>query len=123
MSMYGRRNPQRINDNDERITRIAAILARFFHGGKFALFPGMFAGRASVGGAGTIASTTTSVTVNHGTGRTPAAEQIHLTMTNNPTNTPGHVWVSAIDDTSFDVNCESDPGASGMAFRWEVSPI
>ena len=37
-----------------------------------------------------------------------------------PTNTPGAIWVSAIGATTFAVNCENDPGASNLDFSWAI---
>ena len=72
-------------------------------------------------GTGDIVSATTSDVITHGLDFTPAASDIELTMTNNPTNSPGNIWVDTIGSTTFTVNCENDPGASGLTFAWAVN--
>lgn len=69
---------------------------------------------------GVIVSGATSTTISHGLSVTPAAEDIAVVGANNPTNDPGHVWVDTITSTQFNVNCKSDPGASGFAFGWSI---
>jgi hypothetical protein len=71
-------------------------------------------------GADSIASGSTGKTVTHNLGFTPAAKHIVVTLTNNPTNDPGNIWISDITSTEFRVNCRSDPGASGLAFAWQA---
>lgn len=71
-------------------------------------------------GTASIASGNTSVTVTHGAGVTPAAQDIIVTPSNNPTNDPGDIWVDTIGATTFKVNCRADPGASGLNFGWSV---
>lgn len=71
-------------------------------------------------GTATITTGTTSVTVTHGAGVTPAAADIVVTPTNSPTNDPGHWWVDTIGATTFKINVRADPGASGASFSWRV---
>lgn len=71
-------------------------------------------------GTATISSGTTSVTVTHGAGYTPAASDIVVTPTNNPTNDPGNFWVDTIGSTTFAINVRSNPGVSGATFAWRV---
>lgn len=76
-------------------------------------------------GTATIADTTTSVTVSHGLSgavatSTPAAGQISVVATNNPTNDPGHIWVDTIDGSNFNINCANDPGAGGLTLAWNI---
>lgn len=70
---------------------------------------------------GTITSGTTSVAVAHNLNSTPAAKDIFVTFTNNPTADPGHAWVSGITSTQFTVNVRTDPGASGLNFSWRAT--
>lgn len=72
-------------------------------------------------GTGTINSGATSATITHGLDRTPTAGDIIVTLTENPTNTPGAVWVDTIGATTFAVNCENDPGASNLDFSWRAA--
>lgn len=73
------------------------------------------------GGTGTIASAATSVVITHGLSRTPAAKDIYITFTENPTADPGNIWISNITATQFTVNCRVDPGASGLDFSWSAN--
>lgn len=77
-------------------------------------------GKTSKTGTGTIGSGSTSVAVTHGLTSAPAAGRISVIPTNNPTNDPGHIWVSAIGASQFTVNCRNDPGAGGLTFGWMV---
>ena len=43
-----------------------------------------------------------------------------VTLAENPTNTPGAIWVDTITSTQFNVNCENDPGASNLDFGWRA---
>jgi hypothetical protein len=72
------------------------------------------------GGSTSILSGTTSIAVTHGLSETPNARDITFVGVNNPTNTPGHLWVTAIGSTQFTINCENDPGASNLNLRWKV---
>lgn len=71
-------------------------------------------------GTGSITSGTTSDVIAHGCAYTPAAADITITLTENPTNTPGAIWVDTIGAANFTVNCENDPGASNLDFSWSV---
>lgn len=71
-------------------------------------------------GTGTIANGATSATVTHGLALTPGLKDIRITLGENPTNTPGAIWVDNIGATTFVVNCENDPGASGLDFAWRA---
>lgn len=68
----------------------------------------------------TITSGNTSVTVTHGAGYTPSAQDVVVTPTNNPTNDPGNFWIDTITATQFNINVRSNPGASGAIFAWRV---
>jgi hypothetical protein len=74
-------------------------------------------------GTGTINNGATSATITHGLGYTPAAADICITLTENPTNTPGAIWVDTIGATTFQVNCENDPGASNLDFSWSTRKV
>jgi parallel beta-helix repeat protein len=71
-------------------------------------------------GTGSIASGATTATVTHGLAVTPAAKDIRVVLTENPTNDPGIVWIDTIGATTFAVNCRSDPGASNLDFAWRA---
>lgn len=73
-------------------------------------------------GTDSIASGSTSKAVTHGCGFTPTISQICITFSENPTNDPGNIWISAIGATTFTVNVRNDPGASNLDFGWRVSP-
>lgn len=76
-------------------------------------------------GTGTIPSAgpPASVVIAHGCDYTPNAADIVITLTENPTNTPGAVWVDTIGAANFTVNCENDPGASALDFSWAVRRV
>lgn len=74
-------------------------------------------------GSGSIVSASTSDIITHGCDYTPNAGDITITLTENPTNTPGAIWVDTITATEFTVNCENDPGASNLDFRWAVRKV
>ena len=73
----------------------------------------------------TITSGSTSVTVNHGLSSnivgSPEVGEIHITPAGSSTNLVSAFWVSNVTNTSFDVNVNTDPGASGWSFGWQVS--
>lgn len=71
-------------------------------------------------GTGTIVSGSTAIAVTHGLTLTPTAEDIAVTLTENPTNDPGNMWISSITATQFTVNCRADPGASNLDFAWHA---
>lgn len=71
-------------------------------------------------GTATITSAATSVTVTHGAGYTPAAQDIIVVPTNSPTNDPGWWWVDTIGGTTFKINVRAVPGASTATFSWRV---
>jgi hypothetical protein len=71
-------------------------------------------------GTATIANGNTSIAVTHNLFGTPDASDIVLTPLENPTNPPGHIWVSAVGATTFTINCAADPGASGLDIAWKA---
>lgn len=71
-------------------------------------------------GTATITSGNTTVTVTHGAGVTPNAQDIVVCPTNSPTNDPGHWWVDTIGSSTFKINVRTNPGASGASFAWRV---
>jgi hypothetical protein len=83
-------------------------------------------GRQSTGlvtvnsGTAAIPSGNTSVAVTHGLWAGPSPSDIVVMPTNKPTNTPGLLWVSSINQTQFTVNCANDPGSSGLTFEWKA---
>lgn len=74
-------------------------------------------------GSSAIPNAATSVVVSHGLSKTPDRGHITVTLGENPTNTPGAVWVDTITSTQFTVNCENDPGASGLDFGWRADIV
>ncbi len=66
----------------------------------------------------TITSGSTSVVVTHGLSVTPSAKDIFVMANNNPDNAVGSLWVSTITATQFTINCENNPGASGLSLVW-----
>lgn len=74
-------------------------------------------------GTGTINSGATTAVITHGLDYTPTAQDIIVTLKENPTNTVGSVWVDTITATQFTVNVESDPGASNLDFGWAVRKV
>lgn len=71
-------------------------------------------------GTGTIANGATTAVITHGLSYTPVLADITVTLGENPTNTPGAIWVDTITATQFTVNCENDPGISALDFSWSV---
>jgi len=71
-------------------------------------------------GTGSIVSGTTSDIITHGLSVTPTVDDIVITLAENPTNTPGAIWVDTIGATYFTVNCENNPGASNLDFGWKA---
>jgi len=74
-------------------------------------------------GTGSITAAVTSDIITHGLDYTPAATDITITLTENPTNTPGAIWVDTIGATYFTVNCENVPGATNLDFSWAVRKV
>ena len=72
-------------------------------------------------GAGTIANGATSAVITHGLGFTPTAQEIAVTLAENPTNDVGLIYVDTITATQFTVRVRSDPGASGADFGWRAN--
>jgi Pectate lyase superfamily protein len=83
-------------------------------------------GRQSTGlatvnsGTATIPSGNTSVAVTHGLWNAPSPADIAVTPTDKPTNMPGLLWVSSINQTQFTVNCANNPGTGGLSFAWKA---
>jgi hypothetical protein len=71
-------------------------------------------------GTGTIANGATTATITHGLSVTPTLDDISITLGENPTNTPGAIFVTDLGATTFVVNCENDPGSSGLDFSWRA---
>lgn len=74
-------------------------------------------------GTAQIANTKTAGTVTHGLAVTPTVDDIAITLAENPTNTPGAIWVDSLGATTFVVNCESDPGTSNLDFGWRAQVL
>lgn len=71
-------------------------------------------------GTATIPSGSTSVVVTHGLSTTPNPQDLHVVPTNNPTNDPGNIWLSAVGATTFTINVRANPGAGGATFSWKA---
>ena len=71
-------------------------------------------------GQGTIASGATSAVIAHGLDFTPTAQEIAVTLLENPTNDVGLVYVDTVTATNFTVRVRADPGASNADFGWRV---
>lgn len=69
-------------------------------------------------GTGSIASGSTSAVITHGLSVTPAAKDIFVTFTENPTTDPGNIWIDTLTSTQFTVNVRTNPGASNLDFSW-----
>jgi len=71
-------------------------------------------------GSDTIANGTTTKEVTHGCSYTPSLADITITLGEDPTNSPGAVFVDTLGPVTFAVKCENDPGASNLDFGWSV---
>ncbi len=71
-------------------------------------------------GTGSMLSGSTSDVITHGLSAAPAAEDINIVFTENPTVDPGNIWISAIGATTFTVNCRTNPGGSNLDFSWKA---
>jgi hypothetical protein len=85
-----------------------------------AKFVGISPDPYTASGTGTITNGTTSIAVTHGLALTPAAKDIALVMTNNPTNDPGFLYADTFGSTQFTVRCKADPGVSTLTFSWSA---
>ena len=72
-------------------------------------------------GTGSILNGTTSIVITHNQGFAYPLGCILITLGENPTNTPGAIWVDTITTNAFTVNCENDPGASNLDFGWSFN--
>jgi hypothetical protein len=72
-------------------------------------------------GNGTILNTTTSIVVNHGLAVTPPSDAVNVQCYGSSTNRPRSVWVSATSATQITIDCDGDPGASGLAVSWSYA--
>lgn len=70
-------------------------------------------------GNGTITSGNTSVDIAHGLAITPSSNAVSVQPYGGSTNEPRHVYVSATDATNITIDCDGDPGASGLAVSWQ----
>ena len=74
------------------------------------------------GGTATIGSGATIVGVSHGLGYAiaPQAQDIQVTPLNNLGNATKY-WVSNINSVSFNINVNTDPGATTAIFAWQAN--
>jgi hypothetical protein len=80
-------------------------------------------GSADGSGTGSILNTATSAIIAHGCSFTPAVKDITVTLAEDPSNSPGAIWVDTIGAANFTVHCENDPGASNLDFGWVVRRV
>jgi len=66
--------------------------------------------------AAIIAAAATSVVVAHGCSYTPAAGDIHPTLTNLPTTPIGDIYVDTIGAVNFTLHCTTPPGVATAIF-------
>lgn len=71
-------------------------------------------------GTAKVVSGTTSIDVTHGLSVTPLISSITVTPTNNM-NSASKFWVSNVTSTQFSINVDTDPGAGGATFVWNIS--
>jgi len=71
-------------------------------------------------GVTAVADDTTSVDVAHGLSKTPVAQDIVVTPTNN-LGDASFYWISDVGATTFRINVDSDPGASTATFAWQIN--
>lgn len=73
-------------------------------------------------GTATIASGTTSIAVTFPAAlfRAPSADEISWQATANTTTNPGVVWVSALTNTGFTLNCAVNPGVGGFVVAYQA---
>lgn len=69
-------------------------------------------------GTATILNATTSIVVPHGLAATPT--RVYITRRNNPTNAVTFEWVDTAGAVNFTINCDADPGASGVIYDWRA---
>ena len=75
-----------------------------------------------VTGTGTIANGAVYADVTHGLAVADySAADIVVNFKENPTNSPGAVWIDTVGASTFRVNVENDPGASGFDFAWRIT--
>lgn len=72
-------------------------------------------------GTATIAAANTSIAVAHGCNYTPAASDIDVILTNQPTADIGDVWLTNIGAANFTINCRNAPGVATAIFAWNVN--
>ena len=73
-------------------------------------------------GVATITSGSTYIDVAHGLDRTPAAEDISVTPTNNLGNA-SKFWISDVGPSTFRINVNSTPGATTATFAWRAEVL
>lgn len=79
-------------------------------------------GYVSNRGTATIASGNTSVAVTHGVDFTPLLQEVSVTPTNDMSSA-SKFWISNMTSTQFTINVDTDPGAGGATFGWNVHRI
>jgi len=70
-------------------------------------------------GTATITSGNTYVDVTHNLNETPNIEDIIVTPMNN-LGSATKFWISNVTSTTFRINVDTDPGASGASFVWQI---
>jgi parallel beta-helix repeat protein len=68
-----------------------------------------------------ILSGTTSITVNHGLDVTPVARDFTVVQSGVSTVAAGNIWITSVTSTQFTINCQTNPGASGLPLEWKAN--
>jgi len=71
-------------------------------------------------GTATVANGATYIDVTHGLSKTPVAQDIIVTPTNNK-GSASEYWISDIVASTFRINVDADPGATTATFAWQIN--
>jgi len=71
-------------------------------------------------GTATVADDATYVDVTHGLSKTPVAQEIVVTPTNN-LGDASFYWISDVGASTFRINVDGDPGAGTATFAWQIN--
>jgi hypothetical protein len=108
-----------IEGNSVTVGANPATVALIESGGTNTIVRNNIGWKTESSGTATVASGSTTVTVNHGLAITPTTGTITLTPTNN-LGTANKFWVTNPTATQFTVNVDADPGAGTATFAWSV---
>ncbi len=62
----------------------------------------------------------TVVSITHGCAWVPTADEVTITLTNNPTVAPGDIWITFPDVDHLNVNCENIQTPTLLTFGWQI---